>query len=96
MNLEQPQVMRCLFCYNAPLNVSNPRFNLMLQNKWYNILKKQVDVNHHLISKKIEEVQNMVKGNVERKPTKKHLNLFGSSMSIFSIVMVSFKKEDIP
>ncbi len=25
VNLEQPQIVRCLLCYNAPMNVSNPR-----------------------------------------------------------------------
>jgi hypothetical protein len=59
VNLEQLQVMRCLLCYNAPLNVSNPRTNarkgFILQNKWYNVLKKQVNANHHLISKKLKK-----------------------------------------
>jgi hypothetical protein len=25
VNLEHPQVMKCLLCYNAPVNVFNPR-----------------------------------------------------------------------
>jgi hypothetical protein len=45
MNLEQAQVMKCLLCYNAPMNVSNSRTHarkglIILRNKWYNILKK--------------------------------------------------------
>ncbi len=68
--------MRCLLCYNALINVSNPKTNarkgLISYYKTNGItsLKKHVDVNYHLISKNFEEVQNMMKG---RQPTKKIL-----------------------
>jgi len=62
VNLEQPQIVRCLLCYNAPMNVSNPRTQtrkgLIAYYKTNGItfLKKHVDADHYLISKKIEEV----------------------------------------
>jgi len=68
--------MRCLLCYNALINVSNPKTNarkgLISYYKTNGItsFKKHVDVNYHLISKNFEEVQNMMKG---RQPTKKIL-----------------------
>ncbi len=74
MNLKQPQIMRCLLCYNAPMNVSNSRTKarkgLIAYYKINGItsLKKH----HYLISKKIEEVQNMMRGSVERQPSKNH------------------------
>jgi hypothetical protein len=80
MNLEQPQVMKCLLFYNAPINASNPRTNarkgLISYYKTNNImsLKNHVDVDHHLISKKFEEVQNMMRGSVKRQLKEKHLN----------------------
>ncbi len=37
----------------------------------------------------------MMKGNVERQPSKKHFNVFGSFMSNFFSMKVSFKKDDI-
>jgi hypothetical protein len=60
VNLKQPQVMRCLLCYNAHVNVSNPRMQarkgLISYYKTNNItsLKKHVDANQYLIFKKIE------------------------------------------
>jgi len=67
------------------MNVSNPRTQarkgLITYYKMNGItsLKKHVDANHYLISKKIEEVQNMMKGSVERQPSKNrrtiHLDL---------------------
>ncbi len=67
VNLEQQQgVLRCLLCDNAHVNVSNPRKlagkGLMSYYKTNGIMspKNHVDVDHYLISKKIEkEVQNM-------------------------------------
>ncbi len=73
MNLEHPQVTKCLLCSNAPMNVFNPRTQarkgLISYYKTNGItsLKKHVDVNHFLIYKKIEkEVNSLMKGNVER------------------------------
>jgi hypothetical protein len=60
VNLEQPQVIICLLCYNAPINVSNPRTNarnvLITHYKTNDILslKKHVDANYHLIFEKFE------------------------------------------
>jgi len=87
MNLKQPQVMKCLLCYNAPMNVSNPRTQarkgLISYYKTNGItsLKEHVHVNHYFISQKFEEVQNMMRGrSVERQLANKHFNPFGSSI----------------
>ncbi len=99
MNLEHPQVMRCLLCYNAPMNVSNPRTHARkwlisyYQKNGITSLEKHVDDDHFLIYQKLEEVQNMMKGSVERQLTKKCLNPFGSSISIFFARFI--KKNDI-
>jgi hypothetical protein len=37
----------------------------------------------------------MMKGSVEREPSKKYFNVFGSSISIFFAMKVSFQKSDI-
>ncbi len=90
LNLEHPQVMRCLLCYNAPMNVSNPRTHARkglisyYQTNGMTSLEKHVDDDHFLIYQKLEEVQNMMKGSVERQLTKKlsqsiwifHINFF--------------------
>jgi hypothetical protein len=59
MNLEQPQVMKCLLCYNAPINVSNPRTQAIkglisyYETNGITSFKKHVDVDHYNF-KKIE------------------------------------------
>jgi hypothetical protein len=60
MNLKQPQVMRCLLCYNTPINVSNPRTQprkgliSYYETNGITSLKKHVDDDHYLISKKLK------------------------------------------
>ncbi len=70
MNLEQPQVLICLLCYNALINGSNPRTNA-----------RKVLVAYY----KTNDILSL----------KKHFNVFGSFMSNFFSMKVSFKKDDI-
>ncbi len=89
LNLEHPQVMKCLLCYNAPMNVSNPRRHARkglisyYQTNGITSLERYVDDDHFSIYQKLEEVQNMMKGSVERQLTKKCLNPFESYVSKF-------------
>jgi hypothetical protein len=72
------------------MNVSNPRTHARkglisyYQTNGMTSLEKHVDDDHFLIYQKLEEVQNMMKGSVERQLTKKlsqsiwifHINFF--------------------
>jgi hypothetical protein len=75
------------------VNVSNPRTQARkglisyYETNGITYLKKHVHVNHYLISKTFEkEVQNMMRGSVERLLAKKHFNPFG--FSIFKKIIV--------
>jgi hypothetical protein len=52
LNLEHPQVKRCLLCYNAPMSVSNPRTHARkrlisyYQTNGISSLEKHVDDAH--------------------------------------------------
>jgi hypothetical protein len=90
LNLEHPQVMKCLLCYNAHVNVSNLRTHARkrlisyYQTNCITSLEKHVDDDHFLIYQKLEEIQNMMRGSVERQLNKKksksiwifHINFF--------------------
>lgn len=68
-----PQTMRCIFCYNDPILISNAKTHAMKGFILYNIingittLKKHVFVNQFNIAKLFEEeVNNVVSGELER------------------------------
>ncbi len=56
-------------------------------------LKNHVDVDHSIIFKNIEEVNSLVKGNLEEQPTKKKANVSSSSISNFFASKDFFKKD---
>jgi hypothetical protein len=80
------QVTRCIMCYVDTINVFNPRTKerkgLVTYYKIYGIIisKKNVDVYHSIIAKKIKEkIKNLIIKIVETQPTKKkakHNNTF--------------------
>jgi len=97
-----PQVMRChLYCCKTFV-LYNPRTKLRkgLISYYKTIgissLKKHVDAKHGLFAKKLdEEVNNEVRIEVERQPTKKRLNV--SSFEIYEFVFAKFpyKKDEM-
>jgi hypothetical protein len=56
-------------------------------------LKNHVDVDHSIIFKNIEEVNSLVKGNLEKQCTKKRTNVSSFSISIFFASKDLFKKD---
>ncbi len=90
-----PQVMRChLYCYKTVVlyNLRTKlRKGLISYYKTIGIssLEKHVDAEHGLLAKKLdEEVNNAVRIEVERQPTKKRLNV--SSYEIFEFFLQNF------
>jgi len=75
VSLEAPHIMYCILCYSKFILFINLYYmkGLMLYYKTSGItcLKNHVDVDHSIIFKNIEEVNNLVKGNLEKQPTKK-------------------------
>jgi len=72
------QIMRCILCYVDLVNGLNPRTKkrkgLITYYKTYGItiIKKHVNAYHSIIANKFEkEINNGIKGIVEKKPTKK-------------------------
>ncbi len=56
-----------------------------------------MDAKHIVIAKMFEkEVNFLLKGSVERQPTKKIVIIFGGSISKFFSVKDSFEREDVP
>jgi hypothetical protein len=59
-------------------------------------LKKHVDVEHSLLAKKFdEEMNNLVKSELERQLVKKKQNVSSSEISNFFIIKILYKKEDV-
>jgi hypothetical protein len=59
-------------------------------------LKKHVDVEHGLFTKKLDEkVNSLVKTQVERQPTKKRHNVFSSKISNFFSPKFPYKKDEL-
>jgi hypothetical protein len=56
-------------------------------------LKNHVDIDHSIIFKNIEEVNSLMKRNLEKQPTKKRSNVSNSSISIFFASKDLFKKD---
>jgi len=87
LNLEHPQVMKCLLCYNALMNVSNPRRHARkglisyYQTNDITSLERYVDDDHFLIYQKLEEV----KKHDERKCGKAINKKMSQSIWIFHI-----------
>ncbi len=71
--------MRCILCYNCLVLVCNPKIEARKGLILYNItngiktLKKYVNVDHSIIAKMFKEkVNNSLKREVEKQPTKKN------------------------
>jgi hypothetical protein len=59
-------------------------------------LKKHVDVEHGLFAEKLdEEVNNLVKTQVEKQPTKKRQNVSSSKFSKFFFPKFPYKKDEL-
>jgi hypothetical protein len=78
VDLKAPQIMHCIFCYNSPILISNPkthaRKGLIMYNTTNGIttLKKHVNTNHFVIEILFEEeISSPLKVNEEIQPTKK-------------------------
>jgi hypothetical protein len=69
VDVECPQIMRCIICYNNPIFFATLKFE---QINGITILKKHVNANHFIITKMFEEEVNIsLKGEVDNQPTKK-------------------------
>jgi hemerythrin-like domain-containing protein len=86
------QVMRCILRYDNVVNILNPRTEkkkgFITYYKIYGIitLKKHVDVDHSIITKRFEEtINNEIIENVEKQHIKKRPN----------VLKESFKKDDV-
>jgi len=97
-----PQTMRCIFCYNDSILVSNAKAHAMKGFILYNIingittLKKHVFANCFNIAKMFEEeVNSVVRGESERQLAKKRLNLSSNVISNFFSQKDPFKKKDV-
>jgi hypothetical protein len=92
-----PQIMRCIFCcsnYRFALNSSTKeRKGIIKHYKTYGItiLKKHVDANHSINSKKIKEEVNNV-GSVEKQLAKKKPNVSIHVISSFIVMKDFFRK----
>jgi len=57
--------MHCIFCYKSPITIINPRTQARKGLIFYypkkENLKKHVDVNHIVITKRFEKVNNLLK-----------------------------------
>jgi hypothetical protein len=89
-------------CYTSLVEISNPKTQARKYLTFYNItnqiitLKKHVSINHLIIAKMFkEEMNSPLKGEEERKPTKKRPNIFGNSIFKFLTTKESFKKDDM-
>jgi hypothetical protein len=94
VNVRNPKVLRCMFCYTNHVHVHNPstkeKKGLITYYKTHGIiiLKKHVDVYHVLIIKKIEgQVNGLIRGFLERQPTNKMFNVL--SNAIFNFLFVN-------
>ncbi len=79
-----------LFCYTSIVEIPNPKTQAKKCSTLYNItnqiikMKKHVFINHSIIAKMFkEEMNSPLKGEEERKPTKKRPNIFGNSIFKF-------------
>jgi hypothetical protein len=78
VDVKCPQTMRCILCYNSPILFCNPktqaRKGLIIYNTTNGIttLKKHVNANDSIIAKMFEkEINNLVRGEVEKQLAKK-------------------------
>lgn len=73
--------MRCIICYSNHVN-ANPndkqRKGVITHYKTYEIInfKKHVNVNHKIILKKFQEVNNLIKINVNKQVVKNWFNVY--------------------
>ncbi len=75
-------------------NSSKERIDFLLEDKWNDFFKKNVDVEHTIIAKMFEgEVTSLFKGRKDKQIAKKRMIVFGGSSSKFFSVKYSFKKS---
>jgi hypothetical protein len=102
VNLDVPQMMRCLLNHYQPIVFVNSRKHLRKGLiTYYKIsgitcLQKHLDANHSAIYKRFqEEINNQRKENVERQFTKKRSLISNSSISKSFATKDPFKNDDV-
>jgi hypothetical protein len=99
VDLENPQIMRCIFCFNNLVNATNPRtqsrkglISYYKTNGIYFFLK-HVDAYHGQIGKIFEkEVNSLMTRKEEKQLAKKKANMSGNFISNFFVIKDFIKK----
>jgi hypothetical protein len=96
-----PQVMRCHSCYKTHV-LYNPRTKLRkglisyYKTNGISTLKKHVDVEHNLLAKKLnEEVNSLMRSQVEKQLVKKRQNVSSYEISEFFFAKLFYKKDEV-
>jgi hypothetical protein len=93
--------MRGIICYINPILITNAkaqaRKDLILYNNANGIttLEKHVYVDHCMIAKIFEKINNLLKKPYERQPTKKRPHVNGTIISNFFVAKDFYKKNDV-
>ncbi len=100
VNVKCQQTMRCIFCYNNPILFCNPKTQARKSRIIYNTtngittLKKHVNANDFITANMFEEeINNLVRGKVEKQLAKKKSNTSNNAIVNFFVTKEPFQKD---